>query len=320
MQDVSEKIETPLTGLDAAMWKNRLTALMTELGEYHALGNRHFATVIHRSSTLFVSFETVQGIRALSQTAQPFGFELVRSQDWSHLCIISNGDTWFRSPAVYEFFDDLTDDSFFDQFDRILFYGAGPCGYAAAAFSVAAPGSTVVAVQPQATLDARMAEWDPRFVEMRRTSFTDRYGYAPDMLDAAEAAFVLYDPRQEFDAMHAALFARQNVTRLRMPFMGSALQTRLMEMDLLFHILTLAGTNGFDEREFYRLFRARRENASYLRALMGRLDADGRDGLALRLYRNVTARMTAPKFRRRQDTLEEELKTGHSARTVPARL
>jgi hypothetical protein len=42
------------------------------------------------------------------------------------------------------------DDGFFDEFEQVIFYGSGSSGYAAAAFSVAAPGATVIAVQPQA--------------------------------------------------------------------------------------------------------------------------------------------------------------------------
>ena len=77
---------------------------------------------------------------------------------------------------------------FFDDFDHVVFYGAGPCKYAAAAFSVAAPAATVDAIQPQTTLDPRITDWDDRYMKMRRTDFTSRYGYAPDMLDAAEQA------------------------------------------------------------------------------------------------------------------------------------
>jgi len=108
--------------------------------------------------------------------------------------MISDGDTWFRDPQIFNFFDRLIDDGFFEEFDNVVFYGVGPCGYAASTFSVAAPGSTVVVVQPQATLDPRMTEWDDRFKHMRNTSFTNRFGYAPDMLDACAQAYVLYDP------------------------------------------------------------------------------------------------------------------------------
>ena len=63
---------------------------------------------------------------------------------------------WFRYPKVHAYFNRLVDDGFFDDLDKVVFYGAGPCGYAAATFSVAAPGATVVAIQPQATLDPRV--------------------------------------------------------------------------------------------------------------------------------------------------------------------
>ena len=307
MQDLSDKVDVPLTGLDMAQWKDRLTGLAQELGEFRSLGPRHFSTLIRRGDTLLVTFETVQGIRALSETATPFGFEMVSSHGWSHLCLISNGDTWFRAAQVYDYFDELIDDGLFDGFEQVVFYGAGPCGYAAAAYSVAAPGATVVAVQPQATLDPDMAGWDPRFTELRRLCFTDRYGYAPDMLDAAERAFVLYDPRQEYDAMHAALYARPNVTRLRMPHMGAALQTQLIEMDILYPILNLAGQDRLTAASFYRLYRARRDNPSYLRSLMGWLDAEDRAYLNMMLCSNVSTRLNAPKFRRRLDALKREL-------------
>lgn len=310
MQDVLNSIDASLEGLDVFEWKTQLVAIAEEHGMYQPLGDKHFATFIDAKNTLLVSFETVQGIRALSDLAQPFGFDMVRAQGWSHLCLIADGDTWFRDPRVYGFFDQLIDDGFFEEFDKVVFYGAGPCGYAAAAFSVSAPGSTVVAIQPQATLDARMTEWDDRFVEMRRTSFTDRFGYAPDMLDAADHAYVVYDPRENLDAMHSALFERSNVSRLRMPSMGATLQTNLIEMDMLYRILSLAGTGKLTAKAFYQLYRARRENPVYLRNLMATLDRKDRPYLNTLLCRNVTSRMKAPKFRRRLDDLEKRAETG----------
>lgn len=303
-------IDASLADLNKAEWKAALIAQAEAHGMSQELGPRHFATFIDKKPTLLVTFETLQGIRTLSETAQPFGFDMVKAQGWSHLCVISNGDTWFRDEAVYAFFDQLIDDGFFEDFDRVLFYGAGPCGYAAAAFSVAAPGATVIAVQPQATLTARMTEWDDRFVEMRRTDFSDRYGYAPDMLDAAAQAFVLYDPRQALDAMHATLFARSNVSRLRMPFMGGALQTQLIEMKLLYRLLSLAGAGKLTECKFHELYRARRDHMPYLRNLMAHLDQAERPYLTMLLCRNVTSRMWARRFRRRLDQLEQLAEEG----------
>ncbi|MGR3758844.1 phosphoadenosine phosphosulfate reductase [Roseobacteraceae bacterium NS-SX3] len=310
MQDGLEKLDEDLSGLKPAKWKERMAALAEDHGMYQPLGKKHFATFVDQGNTLLVTFETMQGIHNLSEQAQPLGFDLVKNLGWSHMCVISDGDTWFRDNRIYGFFDQLIDDGFFDEFDRVVFYGAGPCGYAAAAYSVASPGATVVAVQPQATLDPRMTEWDDRFTEMRMTSFTDRYGYAPDMLDAAAKAYVIYDPYEQLDAMHAALFARKNVTRLRVPNLGGTVQTRLIEMEILYQIVTLAGAGKLTERTFYRLYRARRNNSAYLRNVMNRLDQTDRPYLVTLLCRNAASRLRAPRFRRRLEGLEKRAEAG----------
>ncbi len=305
MQDAPNILDESLADLDKDAWKDGLARIAEDCGMFQPLGDRHFATFIEEKNTLLVTFETVEGIRALSDKAHPIGFDLIRSLGWSHLCLVSDGDTWFRDPIIYGFFDRLIDDGFFEGFDQVVFYGAGPCGYAAAAFSVASPGSSVIAVQPQATLDPRMTEWDDRFTEMRRTAFDDRYGYAPDMLDAAAQAFVLYDPYQQLDAMHAALFRRKNVTRLRMPLMGAAVQTSLIQMQILYRLIAQAGQGKLTEQSFYRMYRARRENRAYLRRVMYHLDLRGRDQLNMMLCRHVLARMGGPRFRQRLAQLEK---------------
>ncbi|MEP2716994.1 phosphoadenosine phosphosulfate reductase [Pseudophaeobacter sp.] len=310
MQENLEILDEDLSGLKPAQWQTRLAAITEELGMFQPLGPKHCATFLDQGNTLLVTFETVQGIHNLSKLAQPLGFEMVKSEGWSHLGLLSSGDTWFRNDRVFGFFDQLIDDGFFDEFDNVIFYGAGPCGYAASAFSVAAPGATVVAIQPQATLDPRMTEWDDRFVEMRRTSFTDRYGYAPDMLDAAKQAFVFYDPYERLDAMHAALFSRNNVSRLRVPNLGAAVQTRMIEMNILSKILKQAANGTLTDAEFAQMFRARRHDSSYLWALMARLDQLDRPFLQVLLCRYVLAQGRAPRFRRRLQNLEQRAAEG----------
>ncbi|UWQ89927.1 phosphoadenosine phosphosulfate reductase [Aliisedimentitalea scapharcae] len=310
MQDGLNALDESLADLSVSEWKARMAELAEEHGMFQSLGDKHFASFIDQNNTLLVTFETVQGIRNLSELAQPLGFDLVKTRGWSHLCFVSDGDTWFRDNRIYGFFDQLIDDGFFEDFDNVVFYGAGPCGYAAAAFSVAAPGATVVAIQPQATLDPRMTEWDDRFIEMRRTDFTSRFGYAPDMLDAADRAFILYDPRQDLDAMHSALFDRPNVERLRMPNMGATLQTRLIDMQILYRVLSLAGSGRLTRTAFYKLYRTRRDNLDYLRGLMSVLDGNERPYLNMLLCRNVTSRMRARRFRRRLVELTQQAEAG----------
>lgn len=306
MQDAPNMFDEPLAGLSLADWVIRLAEITQEHGAFEQLDEDHFAASIEKddSKTLIVTFETIQGIRALDEAAQPLGWEMVKSTNWSHIAFVSRGDTWFRSEAMYDYIDLLIDDGYFDAYENVLFYGAGPCGYAAAAFSVAAPGATVVAVQPQATLDPEVTEWDERFYEDRRRDFTSRYGYAPDMVDAAAQAFVIYDPAVSLDAMHAALFTRPNVTKLPSRHMGATVQTHLMEMGVLHTLLTLAGAGKLSRLSFAKAMRARRDYPPYLRNLLTRLDLEERTDLIEVLCKNVTRRMRAPKFARRLRELE----------------
>jgi hypothetical protein len=299
MADEALNFDTSLAGMKKADWIAAVEELCSADGSFEQLGKRHYAAFIKRSETLLVSFETLQGIPALSSLAQPLGWEMMLAHHWSSLCIASNGDTWFRDKYVYGYFDRLIDDGFFDDFEQVIFYGAGPCAYAAAAFSVASPGARVLAVQPQATLDPRITEWDDRFTSMRRTDFTSRYGYAPDMLDGAQAAYVVYDPREHLDAMHAALFTRPNTRKLRLRHMGDAIQTDLLEMDQLLPLLRAIADDTLDDLTFAQMMRARRDHPPYLRNVLAALDSDDREMLALALARNVTARMNAPRFARR---------------------
>lgn len=300
-------IDTSLADLPKAEWLLAIAEIAEDSGYYQTLGAKHHAIYVERKPTLLVTFESLSGMRSLSAMSHPLGWEMVRTYGWSHLCIASEGDTWFRDENVYAFFDRLIDDGFFDEFEKVIFYGAGPGGYGAAAFSVAAPGATVVAIQPQATLDSRIAEWDDRFKEMRRTDFGSRFGYAPDMLEAAEAAFILYDPNVALDAMHASLFTRPNVTKLRMRYMGLALQSDLLQLDQFETVLSLAAAGKLTRLNFARLYRSRREHRSYLKTLLVTLEADDRKKLILHLCRHVNARMQAPRFVRKQKLLEAEM-------------
>lgn len=307
MQDSSNGFDTPMLGLKRDEWLAKLEEIVDEEGYLQPLGQRHWACFYEEKPILLVTFESIQSIQNRNDTGQPLGFELVRELGWSHLCVLSDGDTWYRDPAVFAYFDRLADDGFFDEFERVVFYGAGPGGYAASVFSVTAPGATVVAIQPQATLDPSLVPWDTRYKEMRRVSFGNPYGYAPRLLEAAERAFVIYDPYETEDAIHAALMARDNTALLRTPHMGDNLEFHLAEMQVLFRILAKAGKGTLTPMAFFKLWRARRGYLPYLRTMRGKTLENGRDFLTALVCANVVRRMRAPKF---QLTLDRLLQGG----------
>ena len=69
------------------------------------------------------------------------------------MCVVSEHQDWFRDPHVIRHFDRLIDDGFLDQFNDVIFCGCYAGGYAAAAYSVSYPMATVIAINPQATLN-----------------------------------------------------------------------------------------------------------------------------------------------------------------------
>ena len=128
------------TATDRDSWLELIEQIGAEEGSFHTLGPRHWALMVEDGRKLVVSFETMASARA-RQGQMPLVHHIAAEMGWSHLCLIAEDQTWFRDPWVYAYFDRLVDEAFFDDFDRVLFYGAGPMGYAACAFSVTAPGA-----------------------------------------------------------------------------------------------------------------------------------------------------------------------------------
>jgi hypothetical protein len=303
-----EDTQMDLDSLDPKAWAERLARIGDEAGYCQSLGPRHTAFFADQGTVLLVTFETIATIRAEQDDQLPLGQAIAAPRGWSSLSIIAEGDTWFRDAAVYAYFDRLVDDAFFEDFDRVVFFGAGMAGYAAAAYAVTAPGSTVIALAPQATLDPRHAGWDRRFVQMRGADFTSRYGYAPEMLEGAGEAFVIYDPSEPLDAMHAALFRRPWVTALPSPNLGANPMLMLAEFDVLEPILAAACEGSFTPSLYWKLLRARRNSPRYLRLLSARLDRANRVLLNAILCRNVARRLSGPRFRNRLVQLEDQLR------------
>ena len=301
---------------DAAAATDQVTwlALMDEIGEeagyFQTVGAQHWAFFVDQSPTLIVSFETVQQARARAGQ-MPQAHALAARHGWSHLCLIAEGDSWYRDPAVYAFFDRLIDDAFFEDFDSVLFMGAGMGAYAAAAFSVCAPGCTVLAISPRATLDPAQAGWDTRHRAARKLDFTSRFGYAPDMVEGAGKVFLIHDPMNRVEAMHVALFRAPYVTPLPARHIGERLEQALGEMDLLPGLVDAAVAGTLDRVTFARAWRKRRDHGTYLRTILALAAARGSKAREIMVCQSVTRRHRAPKFHRRLAEL-----TGTKAITV----
>ncbi len=272
-------------------WLSAMETASEEEGYLEPLGDRHWAFFLDDAPILLVTFESAADIRA-RPTRMPLGHEIASARGWSALCIIAEGPTWYRDRRVYGYFDRLVDDAFMEDFDRVVFLGAGGmAGYAAAAYSVTAPGAAVVVIAPRATMDPERAGWDLRDPAARRLNFTDRYGYAPDMTEGAGKVFVIHDPHHAPDAMHAALFDKTYVTRLPMRHTGPDTGRAAVASGLLGPVLDDAMAGTLDGPGFAQIWRvARRSHGPYLQSLRDRNAAAGLAGRAACLDRYAVLR------------------------------
>jgi hypothetical protein len=267
-------------------------------GWLRTLGARHVALFQPGGGTLLVSFEPLAPLLRRAPV-RIWSDALAERLGWATLTVASRGRTWYRDPAVFDFFDALTDDGVFDDYDRVVFTGAGVHGYAAAAFSVAAPGAVVVLLGPYATLDPHEAPWEHRFRSDRRLSFGPRYGFAPAMVDAAARAFVISDPAEAADAMHASLFRGPHVMRLAAPHAGPRLGARLGAMGIVDDIVEAAAARTLTRLRFAQLWRARHDDEVWLANVLRKLDAARRPWLQAVFAGGVLDRTGAAAARRR---------------------
>ncbi|MBF9032295.1 phosphoadenosine phosphosulfate reductase [Rhodobacterales bacterium HKCCE3408] len=262
-------------------------ARLAEIGRNHGffrrIGDRHSALYVDEGDTLLVTFDTAERVLQKSPDGLPQGFGAVERWEWSLLNIMASRQSWFRDGSLYEFFDTLVDNDFFERFDRVVFMGVGPmCGYGALAYSVVAPGANVLAVNPVATLDRDAAPFEQRFRNAWRLDFRSRYGFAPFMSEAAEGVTLVYDPTDPMSAAHAALFQGNNVSRLKLRHGGMATGALLSVNSALMKLVSAAAEGPVGPAEFARITRtARRNFLPYIAALMTRADQMGHPKLAL---------------------------------------
>lgn len=280
-------------------WLRHLEGL-GKRGHFVSLGKRHWSLFEERGPKLLVTFESFNQLLQGHFREMPIAQQLAAAKGWSHLCLLADGRTWYRNSRVWGYLDRLVDEAFFEGFDEVTFYGAGMGGYAACAFAAASPGAKVLAIRPIATLDPQFAGWDHRYTEDRRADFRSRYGYGPDMLDAASKAWVVHDPSVDEDAMHAALYRKKHVTYLNCPQAGPAPETPLDQMGALVPLIQGAVEGTITARQWSRLWRARRDNAIWLRNMAGKMsESHSRLREAIFLRRALEQLEEAPRLRRR---------------------
>ena len=284
---------------DRNSWRDELRSMGEAHGFYEELGPDHTALFVRKGKTLIVTFENLDHVFEQNEDRMPWGFGFVQQQGWSILGLMAHEYSWYRDAEVIRFFDRLKEEKFFDQFDKVVFYGASMGGYAACAFSAACPGASVFAISPQATLDRDVASWETRYQKAWARNFSNGYGYAPDMIHDASQVFLLYDPLEPLDAMHAALFRGDNLTKLKCRFQGHRIASGLIHLKILKPVVGGCVDGTLNRTEFYQMLRARKTFRRYLRELINRIDERRHPWLVALMAEYVLAQGAGPVFRKK---------------------
>ncbi len=267
-------------------WSKIAQQLAGKKGFFSDLGEHSFLYV-PRGKTLVVTFDNLDIAMTKREDRRPWGFGFIEAENWSMLGVMANGWTWFRDDAVMGEFERLHDEGFFDQFKRVVFYGASMGGYGAAAYSAVAKGSTVFVISPQSTLDKSIVPWEMRYKKVWSRDFSGPYGDASISSQTAKDVHLMYDPYVLPDERHAKRFTGKNVRHWRCPMLGHRLGSSLQQMGVLQDIARLAICGELNQLSFYKLLRKRHTFPRYQRELANLALERGRPDLALRVCRYV---------------------------------
>lgn len=308
VQKPAEGETQELGELSKTDWRDHLKELGEVEGFFEELGDQHSALYVDKGDTLIVTFENLDHVYNFTGDRMPWGYGFVTGRGWSMLGLMAHDWTWYRDEAVFDFFDRLRDEGFFDKFKKVVFYGASMGGYAAAAFSAAAPNATVILISPQATLDRQIAPWEHRYLKAWSRNFKDRYGYAPDLVAQAKDVYLFYDPRMPQDAMHATLFNSENIQKFTCKFFGHRMASLWVQMGVLKTVIDGCLDGTITREGFYKLMRKRRDTGRYMREFLDMLEAKGNPWRVAYYCQAVLNRRRGPKFRIALKNAQEQMK------------
>ncbi len=279
---------TPPPTMTREAHRAALEAAAGRAGTLEPAGDEHLLLRRPGAGTLLVTCDALEACRA-REDGLPFGSTLAGARGWASLDVLSDGRTWFRCDALHDRVDALTDEGAFDGYDRVVFAGGGIGGYGAAALSLACPGATVLAIAPYATLARGAAPWERRFAGSRALPFSGRYADASRNVEAAARVFLVTDPGEHADAMHASLFRGDHVVRLPAPHGGPDLLARLERAGILDDLIVAAADGTLTPASFARAWRARRGDPGHATALLRAAERADRPLLAAIAARRMVA-------------------------------
>lgn len=255
----------------------------------YALSADTHVRFVRRGPRLLVSFDVIGAPTTDLSAVEAMTADTAEHEDWSILSLIARGPKGFRDAQTVAFFDAMVDSTLLDQFDDVLFHGAGSGGHAALGYALTAPLARVLALAPRAP-------------EVEDPASAGRYTPDPASLDAAGTVWIVRDAGEPSTG-----FACERVQWLECSAPGGDVARWLVECDVLDDLLGEAMAGTLTRHGFFQVLRARRNNTLWLRRLVARLTEREHTVLAAIATREIGLSQNRKRYVRRFEQLKAEL-------------
>lgn len=267
------KPERPEAERPASRWLDDLLTTRHRRGFFISSNEFGLQHTFRSRNVLYVGFDNLASVRSPSRHRDPWGYEIAERSEWSGLGVLCYKPNWFRIPELFDEMQRLRDNGFFDQFAKVVWAGTSMGAYAACAFSSLAPGSTVIAFSPQATLDPEIASWDKRYPTGSAADWTGPFANCAESLKSAGKAWVVYDPHVSEDNRHAEMLSGDSVTLLRARHASHFTAQYLAQVGILGKFVRNCVLDDMSEAQFYSLYRAGRSYRRYLTGFVNQISS-----------------------------------------------
>lgn len=260
---------------EAPGWLGDLRLSGDAYGFYHSMPNYACTYVARSAEHLLVSFDNLASVRENPVARQPWGYDFVRKEGWSHLGVLSFVPGWFRDAALHDYLLHLKESGFFRQFRSVTMFGTSMGAYGAAVFASLAPGCRVAAFSPQSSLSAKIAPWDFRYPAGRRSDWSGAFSDAAEESRAADKLWLFYDPAMENDRKHAERFTGGNVCHVPLRYADHKTALMLRNGKVLSKVMREVVADTATLPGLMRLYRSCRMTNEYREGVLARAKASG---------------------------------------------
>ncbi|MBJ2153794.1 glycosyltransferase 61 family protein [Paracoccus sp. IB05] len=198
---------------------------------------------------------------------------------------------WYRNADAQKMLSALQEAGFFQRFRRVVFIGTSMGAYAALALSVLVPGVEVVAFSPQSTLAPDLVPFEERYPGPTRACDWQDLPLrdAAESLAPAARIWLIYDPFNRTDRLHANRLKGDNIERVHFNFAGHRMLREFRQSEMLNELITGLVLGVMDRAAVNRHLRQRREIEVWQNALLRKGEALGHSALTARAARRLFA-------------------------------